>query len=88
MPIKKSAKKYLRASKKRALQNLKIKKTFRDGMKKVRELAISKKIEDARKMFPTVQKALDKAAKVGVITKNTAARKKSRLSKMIKKVSK
>ena len=88
MPIKQSAKKYLKASKKRAAQNSKIKKTFRVAMKTVRELATSEKAEDARKMMPSVQKALDKAAKVGVITKGAAARKKSRLVKMIKKSSK
>ncbi|MDI6777631.1 MAG: 30S ribosomal protein S20 [Patescibacteria group bacterium] len=88
MPIKKSAKKYLRASKKRAAQNLKIKKVFRDAVKKLGELAASGKIEEAKKMFPSVQKVLDKAAKVGVIAKRTAARKKSRLVKMIQKSSK
>jgi len=87
MPIKKSAKKYLRASKKRAAKNLQTKKAFRDAVKKLRELVASGKINDAKKMFPSVQKTLDKAAKVGVITKNTAARKKSRLVKMIKKSS-
>jgi small subunit ribosomal protein S20 len=88
MPIKQAAKKYLSASKKRAVQNSKIKKTFRVAMKKVRELAGSEKVEDAKKMMPSVQKALDKAAKVGVITKGAAARKKSRLVKMIKRSSK
>ena len=87
MPIKKSAKKYLRASKKRAAQNLKVKKTFKDALKKLRELAASGKVEEAKKMFPSVQKALDKAAKTGVIKKNAAARKKSRLVKMVKKSS-
>jgi small subunit ribosomal protein S20 len=85
MPIKQSAKKYLRASKKRATQNSKIKKTFRVAMKTVRELAGSEKIDEAKKAFPAMQKAIDKAAKVGVLTKNAAARKKSRIVKMIKK---
>ncbi len=88
MPIKKSAKKYLRASKKRAAQNLKIKKTFKDAVKKMRELAASGKADEAEKMFPTVQKALDKAAKSNVIAKNTAARLKSKLAKMLKKSAK
>jgi len=88
MPIKQSAKKYLRASRKRAAQNAKIKKTFKEAVKKISDLAKAGKIEDAKKMFPSVQKALDKAAKVGIITKNTAARKKSRLVKMMKKAGK
>ena len=85
MPIKQAAKKYLRASKSRAARNLKIKKTFRVAMKQVRELAKADKADEAKKMMPSVQKALDKAAKVGVIRKGAAARKKSRLGKMIKK---
>ena len=85
MPIKQSAKKYLRASTKRAAQNLKTKKIFKAAVKNFSELVKADKIEDAKKMFPTVQKALDKAAKIGVITKNTSARKKSRLVKMMKK---
>lgn len=88
MPIKKSAKKYLRASQKRAAQNTKIKNAFKSAVKKLNELVKTGKIEDAKKIFPTVQKALDKAAKAGVIAKNTTARKKSRLLKMIKKSSK
>lgn len=85
MPIKISAKKYFRASQKRAEQNLQIKKTFKAAIKKVSELAKAGKFEDAKKMIPIVQKALDKAAKVGVIKKNSASRKKSRLVKMLKK---
>jgi small subunit ribosomal protein S20 len=88
MPIKQSAKKYLRASKKRFGQNTKLKKAFRDAVKRLGELAKAGKIDEAKKMFPTVQKALDKAAKSGVIAKNSAARKKSRLVKMLKKVGK
>jgi len=38
-------------------------------------------------LMPALQKALDKAAKAGTITKNTASRKKSRLSKQVKKLS-
>ena len=34
----------------------------------------------AEELIPTVYKALDKAAKRGIIKKNTAARRKSRLS--------
>lgn len=84
MPIKQSAKKYLRASKKRAAQNAKIKKAFKDAVKKLRDLAKAGKIEDAKKMFPAVQKTLDKAAKSNVIAKRAAARLKSRLAKTLK----
>ena len=85
MPIKLSAKKYLRASKKRATQNHKAKKAFREAVRKVSDLVKAGKFEDAKKFMPTVQKVLDKAAKVGIIKRNTASRKKSRLSRLIKK---
>jgi small subunit ribosomal protein S20 len=88
VPIKQAAKKYLRASKKRAARNLAIKKTFKDAVKKLRELAAAGKTDEAKEMFPTVQKALDKAAKGNIISKNTAARKKSRLAAMMKKSTK
>lgn len=85
MPIKKSAKKYLRASQKRATQNLRIKKNFKEAVKKLIRLTKTENSDEAKKYFPIVQKALDKAVKAGVIKKNTAARKKSRLIKLIKK---
>jgi len=88
MPIKKSAKKYLRASRRRAAQNLKIKKTFKDAVKKISDFVKAGKIEDAKKIFPAVQKVLDKAAKSNVIAKNTAARLKSRLAKLLKRSAK
>jgi len=88
MPIKQSAKKYMRASEKRKAQNLRLKKAFREVIKKMQELVKSEEIEEAKKLLPSIQKALDKAAKVNVIAKNTAARKKSRLAKMLNKISK
>jgi small subunit ribosomal protein S20 len=88
VPIKQSAKKYMRASDKRKTQNLKLKKSFREVIKKMQELVKAENIEEAKKLLPSIQKALDKAAKVNVITKNTAARKKSRLAKMLNKTSK
>jgi len=44
--------------------------------------------EEAIKLLPSAYKAIDKACKTGVIKKNTAARKKSRLMKLIAKVQK
>jgi len=46
---------------------------------------LQKKIEEAKKLLPKLYKALDKAAKVGLIKKNTASRKKSRLTKLVLK---
>jgi small subunit ribosomal protein S20 len=53
--------------------------TMRDSVKVLKKTAIAKKFAEVEKMLPSVYKAIDKAAKRGVIKKNTAARKKSRL---------
>lgn len=85
MPITKSAKKALRQSLKRKARNLIYKKKIKSLLKKVKKLVLAKKIEEAKALLPQLYKILDKAAKVGVIKKNTAARKKSRITKLLKK---
>lgn len=84
MPITKSAKKALRQSKRRRLTNLRRLNKMKSLIKQIRELVIAKKKEEALKLLPQAYQAIDKAAKRGVIKKNTAARKKSRLGKMLK----
>lgn len=86
MPITKSAKKALRQSLKRKARNLIYKKKIKSLLKKVKKLVLAKKIEEAKALLPQLYKILDKAAKVGVIKKNTAARKKSRIAKLLKKI--
>lgn len=85
MPITDSAKKALRASKRKKLFNLKRKDDMQGAIKEYKKLLSSKKAEDAVKFLPKLQKAIDKAAKRGIIKKNTAARKKSRLMKKLAK---
>jgi len=88
MPITSSAKKALRASAHKAVFNLKRKDAFSDAIKKVKKLIASKDIKEAEKLLPTAFQAIDKACKTKLIHKNTAARKKSRLSLMLAKASK
>lgn len=85
MPIKLSAKKALRQSKRRAIRNLKKKREMKNITKKIGKLIAAKKTEDAKKLIPLAYKAIDKAAKTGVIKKNAASRKKSRLMKLLRK---
>jgi small subunit ribosomal protein S20 len=87
MPITKSAKKTWRQSLKKKVSNLIYKKKLRTIIKEARNLVLAKKIEDAKKLLPQIYKILDKTAKVGVIKKNTAARKKSRITQLINKSS-
>jgi len=83
MPITKSAKKALRQNIKRKKRNLIYKKKMKGLIKEAKELALEKKTEEAKKLLPQIYKALDKAAKTGVIKKNTASRKKSRITKLL-----
>lgn len=85
MPITKSAKKAVRQNQRRRARNLIYKKKMKDLIKKARTLVLEKKIEEAKKLLPKVYKILDKAAKVNVIKKNTASRKKSRITKLVNK---
>lgn len=85
MPIIKSAKKALRASKNKKVFNLKRKEAVYKSVKQLKKLVSSGDIKGAEKMFVSVQKAFDKAVKTNYIKTNTASRKKSRLSSMIVK---
>jgi len=87
MPITKSAKKALRQNVRGKIRNLKRKNTMKTLVKKTKKLATTEKKEEAVKLLPELYKAIDKAAKRGIIKKNAAARKKSRLTKLIQKIS-
>ncbi len=86
MPITTSAKKALRASDRKRVYNLATKKSVDGVTKEFKKLIVTKNKAGAAKLLPTVYKALDKAAKTHFIDKNTASRKKSRFSKMLKKL--
>ena len=86
MPITKSAKKSLRQETKRRARNLKYKKKIKDLKKQILNLVNQKKIKEVQELLPNFYKTVDKAAKVGVIKKNTASRKKSRLSRLLSSI--
>ncbi|MDR3570750.1 MAG: 30S ribosomal protein S20 [Candidatus Pacebacteria bacterium] len=77
-----SAKKAARASLRRRVYNERRKRAMKTGVKEFRKIATSKSA-DATAKLPEVFQAIDKALKRGVIKKNTAARMKSKLSKML-----
>jgi len=87
MPITKSAKKALRQSFKKRSHNLFYKNKIKTLVKKVKDLLLENKKEEAKKFLPSVYKILDKAAKEKVIKKNSANRKKATLAKLIAKAS-
>jgi len=86
MPITKSAQKALRQSRTRRLFNLRRLKKMKELIKQSRKLIKEKQKDAALNLLPETYKAIDKAAKRGIIKKNTANRKKSRLTKAIEKV--
>ena len=85
MAITESAKKAIRQSARRHEQNLVYKNKIKKLVKEANSLVAAKKMAEAKKLLPKIYQALDKAAKVGVIKKNNASRRKSRLTKLIDK---
>lgn len=84
MPITKSAKKALRGSLVKKAMNDRNKKNIKESVKKIEKLVKEKKQVEAKKLLPSAYSIIDKATKRGVIKKNTASRKKARLSKITK----
>lgn len=86
MAITKSAKKAIRQNKRRRARNLIYQKQIKGLIKEAKSFVLQKKIQEAKELLPKVYQVLDKAAKVGVIKKNTASRKKSRVTKFVEKL--
>ena len=85
MPITKSAKKALRQSEKRRIRNLRKKREIKAIFKQVTKLVSEKKLDESKPLLSQYYKKLDKAVKTNLIKKNTASRKKSRLTNLINK---
>jgi len=84
MPITKSAKKALRGSLVKKAINDRNKKAVKESIKGIEKLLKEKKKDEAKKLLPIAYSTIDKATKRGVFKKNTASRKKARLSKITK----
>ena len=78
----KSAQKRIRVAAKKQARNKHVKSTTKTAIKKVVSAAGT---GDANALLVQAIAAIDKAAVKGVYHKNTAARKKSRLTKMVNK---
>jgi small subunit ribosomal protein S20 len=86
MPITRGAKKALRSSHRKRVFNVVRRDKVTRSLKSLKKLIAEKKSKEAMIVMREVQKALDKAVKERTLNKNTASRRKSRLSKMIKKI--
>ena len=79
----KSSEKRIRQTKTRNEHNRYYAKTMRNAVRKLRAMTDK---EEAEKLYPSVQKMLDKLAKTNIIHKNKAANLKSSLTKQIAKL--
>jgi small subunit ribosomal protein S20 len=86
MAITSSAKKALRASERKHVFNVRRKRALTNTTKDTRKLITAGDKTAANKSLAAAYQAIDKAAKRGIIKKNTASRKKSRLAKALAKV--
>jgi len=75
-----SAKKRVRQNEKHNIRNRAVKSELKGEIKKLLDLVHDKKTDEAKKCLAKVYKELDQVAAKGVIHKNTADRKKSRLA--------
>lgn len=83
MPNTKTATKELRKNVRRRARNLKTMRQAKNSLKAVRKLLEGKQPQEAEAKLPEAYKALDKAAKKGVMKPNAASRAKSRLTRRV-----
>ncbi len=78
-----SAEKSDRQGEKRRLRNKMVKTRARTLAKDLVQLVQDKKKDEAQKMLAELSSFLDKAVSKGIYHRNTAARKKSRMSRLL-----
>jgi small subunit ribosomal protein S20 len=79
-----SAAKQARGAIRRRARNRVQTATVRTSEKKIRALAKAGKTEEAIKLLPEFQSQIDRAAKKGVVHRNTASRHKARVAALLK----
>ena len=83
MPILHASYKSIKVSKKKAERNQSVQTGLKTETRKFIDLLSSKKLDEAKKQLTVLISKLDKASSKGIIHKNTASRKKSRLMKKL-----
>ena len=83
MPNTKSAIRRVRRVKKQTQINRIRKSKYKNAIKQMEQLLKSKEKDKAKKYFSKFQSILMQVAKSGIVSRNTAARKISRVSKKI-----
>ena len=83
MPKIKSAKKAMRQARSRTIRNKDQRSSLRTALKRVRAAATA---DAAAAAYALAARLLDRAARKGLIHKNNAARHKSRMAAMVKRL--
>ena len=78
-----SSKKRIKSNLRREQRNVSVKSAIKTAINKVEQAVAEGDLETARASFSEAVSALDSAAAKGIVKKNTASRKKSRLAKKI-----
>ena len=86
MPTHASPIKYERKSRKRHIRNRAVLSGLKTWVKKLNTALIDRKPEEARSLLMSTVSALDRAVTKGIIERNTAARKVSRLTIKVNKL--
>jgi small subunit ribosomal protein S20 len=88
MPVKSAAFKALRQNRTARTRNLITKLALKKLAVRLRKAYTAKKLDEAKTITTEYTRALDKAVKRGILHRNTAGRKKSRLAAQLQKSSK
>lgn len=83
MPNIKSAMKRVKIIEKKTMRNNMVKSAYKTAIKKFEQAVEAGNVEDAKTLFSEATKKIDQACTKGVLVKNTAARKKSKLAKKL-----
>ena len=82
----KSAKKRILIAQRNRLRNVAFKSSIKTAIKKVVKLASEKNMDALKLELSSLYKLSDKAVSKGILHKNTASRKKSRVTKAVNKL--
>lgn len=83
MAIIKSAKKAHRQSLRRRVYNVRRTRAVKDTIKDLEKAVVAGSKAEAIKLLPLAYQAIDKAAKRGVLKKNTASRNKAKAARLV-----
>ncbi|MDZ7672081.1 MAG: 30S ribosomal protein S20 [Halanaerobiales bacterium] len=86
MPIIESAKKRVKTAEKKRKVNRRWKDKLKNTIKTFEAAIEDGNVEKAEELLPETYKIIDKAASHNIIHKNNAARKKSKMKKMLNEI--